>query len=102
MTTKNLLRELIREIKLTNRTHQPLRESPIYQFIGKQFRQNQVTEEQICKASTESRYLADTYLTYLKSSRKAAQLKNEFHGQGERSVRSTADLVGFKLPHDPK
>lgn len=102
MATKNLLRELIRELKVTNRTYQPLRESPIYQFICKQFRRNQVTEEQVCKASTESRYLADTYLTYMKSSRKAAELKSEFHGKGERSVRSTADLVGFKLPHDPK
>lgn len=97
-----MLRELIRELKFTNRSHSSLRESPVYQFISKQFRRNQVTEEQTCKASTESRYLADTYLTYLKSSRKAAQLKNEYHGQGERSVRSTADMVGFKLPHDPK
>lgn len=100
--TKNILRELVRELRFVNRTYKPLRESPIYQFITKELRRNQITEEQTCKASTESRHLADTYLTYLKSSRKAAELKQEFHGQGERSVRSTADLVGFKLPHDPK
>ena len=102
MTAKVMLRELIRELRLTNRSHNSLYESPVYQFISKNFRKNQVTEEQTCKAQQESQYLADTYLCYLKSSRKAAELRHEFHGQGERSIRSTADMVGFKLPHDPK
>lgn len=102
MTTKNLFRELIRELRYTNHSHKPLFESPVYQFINKQFRRNQLTAEQHCKAHQEAHYLADTYLCYLRSSRKGAQLKNEFHGKGERSVRSTADMVGFKLPHDPK
>lgn len=102
MTGRNLLREIIRELRLTNYTYKSLKESPAYQFIAKSFRRNQVTTEQTCKAQQESEYMANTYLCYLKSSRKAAQLRNEYHGQGERSVRSTADMVGFKLPHDPK
>lgn len=102
MTATTLLRELVREMRFTNRSYKSLKESPIYQFVVKNFRRNQVTAEQTCKAQEESHYLAATYLCYLKSSRKAAELRNEFHGQGERSVRSTADMVGFKLPHDPK
>ncbi|KAI9556862.1 putative UPF0562 protein C7orf55 like protein [Daphnia sinensis] len=102
MAAKTLLRELIRELRLTNNSYKSLWESPAYQFILKNFRRNQVTAEQTCKAQQESQYMADTYLCYLKSSRIAAQLRHEFHGQGERTVRSTADMVGFKLPHDPK
>lgn len=102
MSAKSLMREFIRELRLINRSHKTLKESPSYQFVTKSFRLNQVTSEQTCKAREESLYLAQTYLCYLKSSRKASELRNEFHGQGERSVRSTADMVGFKLPHDPK
>jgi len=102
MSTKILLRDLIRELRFTNRTHKPLPESPLYQFVVKQFRKNQLTTEQTCKSAEESSYLADTYLCYLKSSRKAGEVKAEFHGLGERTIRQTADMVGFKLPHDPK
>ena len=102
MSAKPLFREFIRELRLINRSYKSLKESPAYQFVAKSFRQNQVTTEQTCKAREESQYMAQTYLCYLKSSRRAAELRNEFHGQGERSVRSTADMVGFKLPHDPK
>jgi hypothetical protein len=82
MSAKTLLRELIRELRLTNHSHNSLWESPAYQFISKNFRRNQVTAEQTCKAQQESKYMADTYLCYLKSSRKAASLIQEFHGQG--------------------
>ena len=102
MSTLSLLRHLIRELRLTNRSHKPFRESPLYQYVLREFRKNQVTSEQVCKASEENRYLTDTYLCYLKSSRKSAELRSEFHGQGERTVQQTADMVGFKLPHDPK
>lgn len=100
--TKPLLRSLIRELKLTNHTYKPLAESPIYQYIVKQFRANQVTTEQTCKARQESVHLADTYLCYMHSSRKSEALRKEYHARGERDVRATADMVGFKLPHDPK
>jgi len=102
MSTKILLRDLIRELRFTNRTYKPLPESPIYQFIVNQFRKNQLTTEQTCKATEESSYLADSYLCYLRSTRKSSEIREEFHGLGERSVKQTADMVGFKLPHDPK
>lgn len=97
-----MLRNLIRELRALNRTYNPLKESPAYIYIMRQFKRNQTTAEQVCKAQVESKFLADTYLCYLRSSRMAAEIRQEFHGKGERSVRSTADLVGFKLPHDPK
>lgn len=30
------------------------------------------------------------------------ELHSEYHGRGERTVKETADLVGFKLPNDPR
>ena len=67
-----------------------------------QYRRHQVTQKQHCKASEEMAHLSDTYATYLESQRKWKQVHEEYHAKGERSVEETANLVGFKLPHDPK
>jgi hypothetical protein len=61
-----------------------------------------VTDEQLCKAQFEMAYLADTYACYLGSLRRYHSIKDQYHGKGERSIESTANMVGFKLPHDPK
>ncbi|KXJ69267.1 hypothetical protein RP20_CCG028028 [Aedes albopictus] len=47
-------------------------------------------------------FAAETYLCYLRSVRKHKELSEMYSGRGERSIRDTADMVGFKLPHDPK
>lgn len=44
--------------------------------------------------------MAETYLTYLESTRNYQQLKQMYAGRGERSVSETANLVGLKLPND--
>jgi hypothetical protein len=72
------------------------------QYLLSQYRLNKTTSEQLCKAREEMEFMAKTYLCYLRSSRMQQQIHDEFHGKGERSVRETANLVGFKLPHDPK
>jgi len=61
----------------------------------------QLTDEQLCKAQFEMSYLADTYALYLGSLRRYQVIKDQYHGKGDRSVRETANMVGFKLPHDP-
>ncbi|CAD7084553.1 unnamed protein product [Hermetia illucens] len=53
-------------------------------------------------AKEEMHFLGKTYLCYLKSLRTQAEISKEYHGRGERTVKETADLVGFKLPTDPK
>uniref|UniRef100_A0A1A9Z9W4 Protein FMC1 homolog n=1 Tax=Glossina pallidipes TaxID=7398 RepID=A0A1A9Z9W4_GLOPL len=50
----------------------------------------------------EALFLGQTYLTYLSSLRKYNELHKEYRGRGERSVKETADMVGFKLPTDPE
>ncbi|KAH8242704.1 hypothetical protein KR032_001343 [Drosophila birchii] len=71
-------------------------------YILAQYKKFETTDQQLCKARNEAIFLGQTYLTYLSSQRNYTELYKEFHGRGERSVRDTADLVGFKLPTDPK
>ena len=66
--TSYLLRSLIRELRHTNHSHKSLPESPVYQYVIKQYRKNQVTTEQVCKAQEETRFMADAYLCYLQYS----------------------------------
>ena len=44
--------------------------------------------------------LGKTYLQYLQSSYRHLSMVTTYKGKGERSTRETADLMGFKLPHD--
>ena len=74
----------------------------ISQYIMEQYRKHQLTEKQHCKATQEMNHLVDSYATYLSSQRKWHKVHQEYHSSGERSVKETATMVGFKLPHDPK
>ncbi|KAK9758449.1 hypothetical protein QE152_g607 [Popillia japonica] len=71
-------------------------------FRTKQYRKHYTTDEQLCKSREEMKFMANTYLCYLRSSRLHKEINEEFHGKGERSVGETASMLGFKLPHDPK
>lgn len=79
-----------------------LKEAPAVQYILDQYRKYKVTDQQLCKAQEEMKYLSETYLCYLRSSRQYMELHKQYKGKGERSTEETANLVGFKLPHDPK
>ena len=56
-----------------------------------------MTDQQICKAQGELLHLGESYLTYLHSTRLYTELYLQYH-KGEKTVQSTADMVGFKLP----
>ncbi|CAG9766917.1 unnamed protein product [Ceutorhynchus assimilis] len=95
------LRGLIQELRyaVPNAT---LKDNLAFQYIMKQYRKYNTTDQQLCKAQEEMNYIANTYLCYLRSSRLSQEIHDEFHGKGERTVQETAQMVGFKLPHDPK
>lgn len=95
-----LLRHIISELRHTS--SKPLKDNLTLRYIINQFRKYQTTDQQICKAQEEMKYVASTYLCYLRSSRLHNEINAEFHGKGERTVEQTANMVGFKLPHDPK
>lgn len=61
-------------------------------------RENQVTERRFCRPQDHYKYFAETYLTYLRSSRLQNELTRKYFNKGERSVQDSARLVGLELP----
>ncbi|XP_058821467.1 protein FMC1 homolog [Topomyia yanbarensis] len=97
VTLKKLLNELRKVSPEAN-----YKESLAAKYIVSQFRKFETTEQQHCRAREEMHFTAKTYLCYLQSIRKLKEINATYSGRGERSIRDTADMVGFKLPHDPK
>ncbi|XP_065169455.1 protein FMC1 homolog isoform X2 [Atheta coriaria] len=95
-----VLRGIASELKRNSSV--PLKDNLMYNYIMQQYRRNATTEKQICKAHEELNFMASTYLCYMKSARIQNEINQEYSGKGERSIQETANLVGFKLPHDPK
>lgn len=96
-----VLRQIISELRQVVPSGS-LKDNATCRYIIGQYRKFKTTDEQLCRAREEMSFIANTYLTYLRSSRLRDKIREDFHGKGERSVAETAKLVGFKLPHDPK
>lgn len=95
------LRRLLSEIRKHTSTKK-LSDNQMVQYVFAQYRKYQTTDQQLCKAREEMLFKANSYASYLKSSRLFKEINAEYKGKGERTVEDTAKLVGFKLPHDPK
>lgn len=95
-----MLRQLVREVRkaAVNKS----KDNITIRYIMEQARVHQETSEILCKAKEEIEYLGKNYLCYLSSLRQYQEIYDVYNGKGERSIRETANLVGFKLPHDPK
>lgn len=96
-----LVRSLMQEIRRMS-SERNAKDNIMIQYVLHQARSHRETSEILCKAREELKNLAETYLCYLKSQRICKEIQVRYTGKGERSVKETADLVGFKLPHDPK
>jgi len=96
-----LVRTLLHELRLIS-PEGNIKDSLAAKYILSQFKKYKTTEEQLCKARDEMKFVGSTYLAYLQSSRKYLEINKEYKGKGERSIEDTAHMVGFKLPHDPK
>lgn len=101
MAAVKTLRNLLNELRLTS-PNGSIKDSLASQYILTQFRKYQTTDEQLCKQKDEMLFLGQTYACYLQSTRKYLKINSEYKGVGERSIESTARMVGFKLPHEPK
>lgn len=102
MAGNQLYRSLLNELKLSSPGGRLNKDSLAFKYITNQFQKYQTTDQTLCKARDEMKFLGETYLCYLSSLRKLSDIQKEYKGKGERSVKETADMVGFKLPHDPK
>lgn len=98
----NIYRSLLHELRLASPNGLLAKDSLVFKYISSQYRKYQTTDETLCKAKEEMKYVGNTYLCYLRSLRKYEEVEKHFKGVGERSVENTATMVGFKLPHDPK
>lgn len=101
MSAVKTLRGILRELRLSS-PNKNIKDSLAAQYVINQFRKYQTTDELLCKEREEVHYLGITYLSYLESLREYKKINDEYKGVGERSIRDTATMVGFKLPHDPK
>jgi hypothetical protein len=95
-------RSLIHELRLASPNGIMNKDSLAFKYISSQYQKYKTTDQQLCKAREEMQFLGNTYLCYLRSLRQQGSIQKHFTGKGERSVKETADMVGFKLPHDPK
>ncbi|XP_044001710.1 protein FMC1 homolog [Aphidius gifuensis] len=96
-----LIRSLMHGIRSTTKESHA-KDNIMVRYIMEQARAHKETSETLCKAREELTHLADTYNFYLGSQKLYNDIIINYGGKGERSVRETADLVGFKLPHDPQ
>lgn len=101
MAATRLYRALLNELRLASPGARLTSDAPAVQYAAAQFRKYQTTDQQLCKAKEEMRFIGETYVCYLQSLRRSAAIQKQLKGCGERSVEETAGLVGFKLPHDP-
>lgn len=97
-----VLRGILTELRHASPNQSAAEKSIAAKYVLSQFNKYKVTDQTLCKAAAEKLFLGKTYLCYLASLRRCAELHKEYHGRGERTVRETADLVGYKLPTDPK
>jgi hypothetical protein len=101
MTAVKTFRSILNELRLVS-PNGTIKDSLAAQYVITQFRKYQTTDEQLCKEKDEMLFLGQTYNCYLHSIRNLKKINDEYKGAGERTIRDTANLVGFKLPHDPK
>lgn len=100
--TLRTLRGILSELRKYLAKDCKLRENPQAKYILSLYRINQVTDQQYCKAQEESKYIASTYLSYLRSKRLYSNILLQYHSKRENTIQETASQLGFKLPHDPK
>lgn len=96
-----IVRSLARELRRVSQS-KSMKDNVMLQYIMEQAHAHKETSQVLCKAREELKNLAETYLCYLKSQQICKDIHKQYAGKGERSIKETADLVGFKLPHDPK
>jgi hypothetical protein len=66
-------------------------------ILRNEFRQNSVSDGRYCMQKDEMFFLGNAYASYLKSTRDTLALYAKY-AKGERSIESTAKIVGLELP----
>ncbi|XP_055051146.1 protein FMC1 homolog [Misgurnus anguillicaudatus] len=77
------------------------RNTLVYKYVLDQFRRNQVTGAQYCRAHMDALHAASTYQCLLTSTRMHLHLHQVYHARGDRDQEQMANLVGLTLPTQP-
>jgi len=99
MTSKsalNIYKNILRELS-TNNSLFSYRFSPIYLKIKDEYRRYRPITSKYCKQTDEVVFVAQAYLTYLKSVRERHIIHSKY-SKGERTVQQAAHIVGLELP----
>ncbi|XP_072020087.1 protein FMC1 homolog [Amphiura filiformis] len=94
-----VLRSLIREFRHVKPDTSP-RNLMAYNYVMEKYKENHVTQDQVCRPRNAMLHNAQTYLCLLQSTRECEELQNVYR-RGERSVEESARLVGLALPKPP-
>lgn len=78
-------------------TLQNVRKNDSIKYMVDEVRKHDVTDERVCRPRDEMKFLAETYLCYLKSTRQYRHLHSEYHSK-DKSPEEAAKLVGLELP----
>ncbi|KTG03597.1 hypothetical protein cypCar_00039554 [Cyprinus carpio] len=92
-------RGILKELRIAKGSD--YRNTLVYKHVLEQFRRNQVTGEQFCRARMDALHAARTYLCLLTSTRMHLRLHERYHGRGDRALEEVAGLVGLRLPTQP-
>ncbi|XP_051987925.1 protein FMC1 homolog [Xyrauchen texanus] len=92
-------RGILREIRFIKGPD--YKQTLIYKHVLEQFKKNQVTGAQYCRAHQDALHAAHTYQSLLASTRLHLQLHELYHARGERQTNEVANMVGLRLPTQP-
>lgn len=101
MAAIKTLRALLSELRIAS-PNGCIKNSAAASYVLCQFKKYQTTDLQNCKGKDEMLFLGNTYLCYVQSVRKQKEINKDYAGRGEMNVKDTANMVGFKLPNDPR
>jgi hypothetical protein len=98
----SLYKNLYKNLRIVQPSLQPQNDQLVIQksnhaFLRNEFRQNSVSDSRYCMEKNEMFFMANAYLTYLQSTKATLDLYAKYC-KGERSIESSANLVGLKLP----
>lgn len=91
------LRSIVRELNKVIKDNQRTKDASVEHMLNL-LRANQVTEKRFCRPEDHYKYFANTYLSYLKSRRLQDEITNKYFNKKDRSIESSANIVGLKLP----
>lgn len=78
MAGSQLYKSLLNELRLASPSGRLNKESLAFKYITTQFEKHQTTDQTLCKAREEMRFLGETYLCYIRSLRKYAEIQKEY------------------------